>query len=84
VAFVQKTLFAALEAIRTNPMCRFAALHICFYHIGNRPGTDVLEFIAIFLCAPCFKPDYLFFKIAFALQQIELVGLDRERARLGT
>jgi hypothetical protein len=43
VAFVQKTLFAALEAIRTNPMRRFAALHICFYDVSNRPGGAFSE-----------------------------------------
>jgi hypothetical protein len=72
VAFVQKALFPALEAICTDPMNWLVSAYRVFYDISNSSGTDALKFIAILLCGPCLELGYLFFKVAFTLQQIDL------------
>jgi hypothetical protein len=52
VAFVQKTLFAALKAICTDPMDWLGATHRLFWDISDGARTNVLKFIAIFFHIP--------------------------------
>jgi hypothetical protein len=55
VAFVQKTLFADLKAICTDPMDWLGATHRLLQDISDGPGTNVLKFIAIFFHIPCLE-----------------------------
>ena len=61
----------------------FGAAHSFFYRISERPKTDIIKFVPLLLCVPCFYISNLFFEIAYSLQQRKLVRLGRECVRLG-
>jgi hypothetical protein len=72
-----------LVAVSTYVMGRFSATGVCLYRISYHIWGESHEFVPLFLCLPCFKISYMFFKFAYFLQQRRLVRMGRHCAALG-
>lgn len=72
-----------LIAICTYAMCWFSEGFLRLQLVSKGSTTKVGEFVPLLLGIPCFKLSHVSFKLAYSLQQRELVRLGRECARLG-
>src|SRR5580704_1427428 len=71
-AVLQYRFEALLIAVCTEAMGWFSVLHAFFRDISEKALPKVLKFIALLICAPCFKVSHFYFKCAFGLQQRRL------------
>jgi hypothetical protein len=60
------------------PMRRFGAASIWLQHVGERSRPQIFQLVFLLLSIPCFKISHFFFKLAYALNQIQLRRLCRE------
>src|ERR1019366_1790906 len=74
-AALQERLEAPLIAICTNCMGWFAVLHSLFRNEGEKASPQVLQFVALLICIPCFQCSHFFFKLAYVLNQRRLLRL---------
>jgi len=61
-----------LETACTYLMRRFAAAHRFLRDVSERPLPDILKFISLLLCFPCFEASHACFKLAYRLNQRRL------------
>ncbi len=69
---LENRLLAALIAICTKHMEWFAVLHAQLRRVGENVGADLLKFVALFLCIPCFQASHFFFKLSYMFGQRRL------------
>src|ERR1019366_2569797 len=74
-AALQERLEAPLIAICTNCMGWFAVLHSLFRNEGEKASPQVLQFVALLICIPCFQCSHFFSKLAYVLNQRRLLRL---------
>jgi hypothetical protein len=60
-----------------------ASCHGFLQAIGKNSEIKFIQFIALFLCFPCFKAGQFFFKIAYFLNQRRAFIISRKYALLG-
>ena len=64
-------------------MIWFNALHFRFNHASKSAKPEILQFVSLFLCFPCFEVSHFFFKLAYALQHRRALILCRKRGIVG-
>jgi hypothetical protein len=62
----------------TKLMRWFSIGQLFLRRIGDDAGSQLIKFIALLLCIPCFKASHFFFKIAYSLNQRRLRRLCSE------
>lgn len=79
---MQDRLETSLVAIFANCMRRFAIFHSFFQDVSEKTESQVLKFVALLVCIPCFQASHLSFKVAYLLKQRRLRRLSAENAFL--
>lgn len=64
-----------IKAICTQQMNWFATAHHFFFGVGESSRSTIMKFVCFFLCIPCFKLHYFFFKIVYSLNKRKLISL---------
>ena len=64
---VQIAFFTVLKAFAAYPMKGFGAAHNFFHAVSKNIGGEFGQFIALYLCFPCFQASNFFFKIAYSI-----------------
>ncbi len=82
-SLIEERFSTYLVAICTYAMRWFTATGVCLYRVSHHIWGESHKFIPFFLCLPCFKIAYTFFKCAYFLQQRRLVCMGRHCAALG-
>ena len=81
--WVQDRLAAILVAVCAYQMRWFAIRHRFFKGISDTSPPRFCQFVALFLCVPCFHASNFFFQNLFALNERKLFYQSRVQARLG-
>ncbi len=86
---LQDRFLSTIEAISTKLMHIFGGARLIFFNISVNCrhsagiGQQIGEYIFLFLSFPCFKISHFFFKIAYLVQQRQLVRLGIKCTALG-
>src|SRR5690606_27378747 len=75
--------FAAVVAVCTKHMLWFSRAFFFFQDVSKLSKTYLGQFVPLLFCVPCFYASNMFFKLAYTLQQRELLRLSSDCARLG-
>src|ERR1700730_18282968 len=67
----------------TKIMDWLSACHVFLQAISKNSRSQFLQFIALFLCFPCFKVGQFFFKVAYFLNQRRALIISRKYTLLG-
>ena len=67
----------------TKIMDWLASCHSFLQAISKNSRSQFLQFIALFLCFPCFKVGHFFFKVAYFLNQRRALVVTRKYILLG-
>ena len=72
-----------LKTCATQAMVASASCFFFLHNVSERTPSKVLAFISLFFCGPVFQFSNFCFKIAYTIQQRELILIGRKCASLG-